>query len=201
MATVPAPNRKATMDTREVQSLLSEAGWPLSVDGVAGPSTKQAISDFQLGYTFIELVVDGIAGPKTQGALLDCMRNAEGRAPGKCAEFFTFREFKSKGNGWIKVHPRLLNRLDDARRRTGPIKVISGYRDPAHNRSVGGASNSQHVYGTAADIGGIPQDLAHDCGFSGIGLSGSMAVHVDVRAEGPNNTTGAEVGGPTIWYY
>ncbi len=189
------------MDTREVQSLLSEAGWPIKVDGVSGPNTKQAVSDFQHGYTFIELTVDGVAGPKTQAALLDCMRNEDGRAPGMCAEFFAFREFASKGNGWIKVHPRLLNRLDEARRRTGPIKVVSGYRDPSHNASVGGASNSQHLYGTACDIPGIPFDVAKDCGFSGIGLSGQTAVHVDVRAEGPNNTTGSEPGNPTIWYY
>lgn len=189
------------MDTREIQSLLAEAGWPLTVDGVNGPNTKQAVKDFQHGYTFMELDVDGISGPKTQEALLDCMRNKDGRAPGKCAEFFTFKEFKSKGDGWIRVHPRLLNRLDDARRRHGPIKIISGYRDPAHNRSVGGATNSQHVYGTACDIPGIPVSLAKECGFSGIGLNGNTAVHVDVRAEGPNNTTGSGVGNPTIWYY
>ncbi|MDJ0580945.1 D-Ala-D-Ala carboxypeptidase family metallohydrolase [Crocosphaera sp.] len=34
----------------------------------------------------------------------------------------------------------------------GPIKVNSWYRPPAVNRAVGGASNSQHLYGKAADI-------------------------------------------------
>ena len=33
-----------------------------------------------------------------------------------------------------------------------PIKVNSGYRSPAHNKSIGGASKSQHVKGKAADI-------------------------------------------------
>ncbi len=32
-----------------------------------------------------------------------------------------------------------------------PIHLTSVYRSPQHNRSVGGASDSQHVYGTAAD--------------------------------------------------
>jgi uncharacterized protein YcbK (DUF882 family) len=119
-----------------------------------------------------------------------------------CAEFFAFREFASKGNLWIKVHPRLLNRLDEARRRTGAIAIVSGYRDPAHNKRVGGASNSQHVNGTAADIRpGLPVDLARELGFSGIGLDGKTAIHVDVRGEGPNNTTGGRPGNPTIWYY
>jgi uncharacterized protein YcbK (DUF882 family) len=33
-----------------------------------------------------------------------------------------------------------------------PIKINSGYRSPEHNRAVGGADESQHVLGKAADI-------------------------------------------------
>lgn len=33
-----------------------------------------------------------------------------------------------------------------------PIIVNSGYRSPAVNKAVGGASNSSHMYGLAADI-------------------------------------------------
>lgn len=33
-----------------------------------------------------------------------------------------------------------------------PITVNSGYRSPAHNKSVGGAKSSQHLLGKAADI-------------------------------------------------
>jgi len=33
-----------------------------------------------------------------------------------------------------------------------PITVNSGYRSEAHNKKVGGVSNSQHVLGKAADI-------------------------------------------------
>lgn len=32
------------------------------------------------------------------------------------------------------------------------IDVVSGYRSPAHNKAVGGAKNSYHVKGMAADI-------------------------------------------------
>lgn len=186
------------MNDREIQLALAEIGWPIEPDGVMGQKTGAAIMSFQHGYTFIELDVDGVAGPKTQEALHDCIHN-QAR---KCAEFFRFDEFASKGNGWIIVHPRLLNRLDAARRVTGPVRVVSGYRDPAHNTKVGGAKNSQHVYGTAADIRpGIPRALAVELGFSGVGLSGETAIHVDVRAEGPDNTTGARIGAPTIWHY
>ena len=189
------------MQTKEIQMYLRDIGWPVTIDNAMGPRTKEAIADFQHGYTFIELEVDGIAGPATRAALLDCVQNKDGRRPGMAAEFFAFSEFKSKGNGWIKVHPRLLNRLDALRRATGPVHIVSGYRDPDHNRRVGGASSSQHLYGTASDIGAVPVDIARDCGFSGIGIGDNGAVHVDVRAEGPNNTSGARVGAPTVWYY
>lgn len=33
-----------------------------------------------------------------------------------------------------------------------PIKITSGYRCPELNRKIGGARNSQHVYGSASDI-------------------------------------------------
>lgn len=33
-----------------------------------------------------------------------------------------------------------------------PITIISGYRSPAHNKSVGGKPRSKHMLGEAADI-------------------------------------------------
>lgn len=43
--------------------------------------------------------------------------------------------------------------LDPLRERCGhPIRVNSGYRCPTHNREVGGATQSQHLKGEAADI-------------------------------------------------
>ena len=43
--------------------------------------------------------------------------------------------------------------LDPVRERLGkPIYVNSGYRCPRHNLKVGGAVNSQHMKGEAADI-------------------------------------------------
>lgn len=43
--------------------------------------------------------------------------------------------------------------LDPLRSLLGkPIKVSSGYRSPAVNAAVGGASNSQHISGNAADL-------------------------------------------------
>ena len=44
-----------------------------------------------------------------------------------------------------------------------PIKITSGYRAPQHNASVGGAKNSRHLVGDAADIkveGMTPRQVA-----------------------------------------
>lgn len=45
------------------------------------------------------------------------------------------------------------NVLDPLREKYGkPIRVSSGYRSPILNRSVNGATSSQHIFGKAADI-------------------------------------------------
>lgn len=47
----------------------------------------------------------------------------------------------------------VINILDPLRDRLGvPITISSGYRSPALNKTVGGAKNSQHLTGEAADI-------------------------------------------------
>lgn len=117
------------------------------MDGSFGDRTKEAVSDFQQGFAFYDLLVDGFAGPQTHGALRRCLDSG-----GSCGEHFRFAEFRSKGNGRIKVHRDLVRGLDHYRKRYGPTAVVSAYRDPLHNAKVGGARNSQHLYGNAADI-------------------------------------------------
>ena len=44
------------------------------------------------------------------------------------------------------------NLLEPLRLRVGPIRITSGYRSSLVNSRVGGAVDSQHLYGEAADI-------------------------------------------------
>ena len=44
-----------------------------------------------------------------------------------------------------------------------PIKITSGYRDPSYNKKIGGATQSRHLTGQAADlkiVGYTPKQVA-----------------------------------------
>ena len=73
---------------------------------------------------------------------------------------FTLQEFTCKC-GRCSIPAEAKNKLmalvdqvlDPARKKLGrPIHVNSGYRCEAHNSKVGGATNSQHMRGEAADL-------------------------------------------------
>lgn len=102
---------------------------------------------------------------------------------------FVEREFASKGNGAVRVEARLVWHLEQLRAICGgrPLRIISGYRDPAHNKRVGGASQSRHLHGDAADIpvGYATVEQARAAGFVGIGRTGKWATHVDMRPGPP----------------
>ena len=109
---------------------------------------------------------------------------------------FRLKEFASKdGCDTVLVSDELLTMLERLRSFVGgTIRINSGYRSAAHNRSVGGAASSQHLFGTAADIvvskkgAIIPAKLicclCQTLGFKGIGYISQNAVHVDMRAFG-----------------
>lgn len=70
-----------------------------------------------------------------------------------------------------------------------PVRILSGYRSPAHNAAVGGAKTSQHMFGTACDIviDGVPP--GHVAEFAatlpevgGVGrYPKQQFTHVDIR--------------------
>jgi hypothetical protein len=187
------------MNTSEVQQALVNLGWPITVDGSFGDMTHRAVQAFQKGFGYYDLLIDGYAGAQTHQALQLCLDRG-----GRVDDFFFWREFKSKGDGWINVHRDLVRGLHEYRLRYGPTSIFSGYRDTLHNKKVVGAPNSQHVYGNAADINDVASVNAvkNLQKFSGIGYQGSTGKvrHVDVRHCGPN-TTGGTPSNPTVWRY
>jgi uncharacterized protein YcbK (DUF882 family) len=105
----------------------------------------------------------------------------------KLSRSFTLGELASKdGADIVIVHPALLIGLQALRDVIGkPIKINSGYRSPEHNKAIGGASNSLHTLGLAADVvvdGVTPihiASIARDLGFGGVKAYPTFT-HVDV---------------------
>ena len=103
---------------------------------------------------------------------------------------FTVSEFAcADGAEPVLIDPELVEVLQSIRDHFGKAVIVnSGYRTPAHNKAVGGAARSQHLYGTAADItvrGVHPLTVAGYAeqllpGKGGIGISPGF-VHIDVR--------------------
>jgi uncharacterized protein YcbK (DUF882 family) len=120
-------------------------------------------------------------------------------------EHFTAREvlFLGASNAWLKLNtvpdpslwPNILPALsaaDELRRRLGrPLQILSAYRNPAYNRAIGGARNSQHTQFRALDLTAkvpIPelaklakQIRAEKLFTGGIGIYPGF-IHIDSRA-------------------
>ena len=66
---------------------------------------------------------------------------------------FKVGEFHSRNYHVILVEQELLKILQTLRDEiNAPVNVNSGYRTQEHNASVGGSTNSAHLWGCAADI-------------------------------------------------
>ena len=106
---------------------------------------------------------------------------------------FVVKEFACKcGCATVKIDEKLINFVQKIRSHFNqPITINSGYRCSKHNKNVGGASNSKHVYGQAADIivkNVSPKEVAkyaESIGVLGIGLydtdKDGHFVHIDTR--------------------
>jgi uncharacterized protein YcbK (DUF882 family) len=104
---------------------------------------------------------------------------------------FNLQEFECThpNHRHVRVDDELVEKLQQLRDRLNvPLIINSAYRCPERNKQVGGADNSQHLYGKAADISlhTIPlqieeiKRIARQIGFTGVGLYNTF-IHLDVR--------------------
>lgn len=196
--TVPPSRRRSQSSIAELQRALRLLGWPIRVDGMLSDQTTAAVRDFQRGYAFATLVAGGGVGPRTRDALRLSIRRG-----GRCSQHFTFRNFRSPGDGWIKLDRALARGLEAYRSALGaPVAILSGHRDASWNAAHGGPADSQHLHGTAADLepAMTVEQVQSLRVFSGIGYDAKSGLvrHVDVRHCGPD-PGGGTVARPVVW--
>ena len=197
------------MTVKQKQCLLCFLGfYDGLIDGIWGPKSKAATEKFQGQYKGLE--VTGTADEQTQKALRDAVAygmpqyEAESGADSgdfwQKVKYFTREEFACLCGGkycdGFPVEPaeRLVLALDEFRERLGvPVYIVdangSGVRCVQHNANVGGALNSQHLYGLAADLHSskspeemyrVAEEVLGDAG--GIGIY-NWGIHFDMRPE------------------
>ena len=150
--------------------------------------------------------VDGIFGATTEKRILEVIATGEepvvkenlaAHADGWASiRYFKKSEFACKCGKYCDGYPaeidmNMVKIADEIRARIGkPISINSGLRCKTHNANVGGVSNSQHLYGNAADLGcpidctpakmaSIAEEIMGDTG--GIGIY-SWGIHIDTRS-------------------
>jgi zinc D-Ala-D-Ala carboxypeptidase len=202
---------------RDVQALqVRVAGWfpadgkeHFALDGNFGSRTAAAVRTFESFYGIPD--PNGVADAKTY-AKLNSLQDADGST-----DHFNFSEFdqnynsgcSAKANAYAgtfrggkvrrwKVRRnvrRLMWRLEAVRAKGGhhAIGINSGFRSVAYNDCIGGASASQHMYGTAADnrmaqtSNRRERGLAKQSQVHGIGCYSSMTHnHFDIRIDNAN---------------
>lgn len=143
-------NSKLIDVIKNIQTLLNEKGYNLSVDGIVGNNTINAIKDFQKKNN---LLVDGIVGNNTMNKLSNS-NSWNG------IKHFKKNEFDCKcGCKLNNIDINLVYVLEKIRNNYGkPLIITSGCRCKKNNTLVGGIKTSKHLYGKAADfiISGIP---------------------------------------------
>lgn len=109
----------------------------------------------------------------------------------KLSSNFSLIEMASNdGADEVILHPALILLLQHVRNHFGEVlNVNSGYRSPAHNAAIGGAANSRHMLGMAADITVFNHspdtvwEFLESLNPGGLGRYHSFT-HVDVEGEG-----------------
>lgn len=168
------------MEAWRKQCLLAYCGYyPYKdIDDEWGDQSRQATEAFQSAY---EIKVDGVFGNGTLGRILEVIYNQEEpTAPAAPdisvgdkkeptgtfwddSEFFDREEFRCQCKGKYcdgfpeEPEEELVRVCNEIRRRLGvPVEIVtaggSGVRCPVHNANVGGVTNSNHLYGKAADL-------------------------------------------------
>lgn len=184
---------KSQMATIDFQRAYMES---TEVDGIFGDATEKRIreviatggdpdkTDYTPDYTNVQNNNTENSTDGSTGTVWDEIK------------YFKKQEFACKCGKYCNGYPseidmNMVKIADQIRSRIGkPIPINSGLRCKTHNANVGGVSNSQHLYGNAADLGcpagctptqmaSIADEIMGNTG--GIGTY-SWGIHIDTRS-------------------
>ena len=168
------------------------------VDGICGEQTEKALKhsvaygiDKKSDSTDCTSDYTGVQNNKTE--------NSTDGSTGTVwdeIKYFKKQEFACKCGKYCNGYPaeidmNMVKIADQIRSRIGkPIHINSGLRCKTHNANVGGVSNSQHLFGNAADLGcpsgctpsqmsSVAEEIMGNTG--GIGTY-SWGIHIDTRS-------------------
>ena len=182
---------------------LAAAGWESAVMLDGGGSSQcwfrgQTIKSTRAVH---DLILVYLKGSDTTGVKTYSVKKDGGTY---LSDNFKVKEFAcNDGSDTVLISDELVDLLQKIRDHFGvAVTINSGYRTSAYNKKVGGATNSQHVKGTAADVvakGVDPLTVAQYAEYlmpdsGGIGVYQTFT-HVDVRTSRSrwDNRSGSEV--------
>ena len=182
---------------------LAAAGWESAVMMDGGGSSQCYFKGDTIKSTRVvhDLILVYLKGSDTTGVKTYSVKK-DGST--YLSKNFKVSEFKcNDGSDTVLISDKLVGLLQNIRDHFGAaVTINSAYRTESYNKKIGGATKSQHVNGTAADIvvkGATPLEVAQYVehimpGSGGIGVYQSFT-HVDVRASRIrwDNRSGKEV--------
>jgi len=129
-------------------------------------------------------------GVKIDGNYIEFVKNSD--LSFQALPNFTLGELLTKNtkNTFTRLSIDVLIMLDKVRSEWGsPLYVSSSYRSPSYNKSVGGATSSQHAKGNALDIHPAPSEIkAFQAFIKSRNLNGGVGyyntfLHIDVGSK------------------
>jgi Peptidase M15/Putative peptidoglycan binding domain len=173
-----------------VQHQLNACGFSVPADGDLSPQTREALRFFQIGWCGDHDLGngDGELTADTRQAL--AWAASHGGCLGPNARNFHYQEFRLDNTGDPRVRRRVGLAAQAYRDKFGVTTIVSSARSVEHNRAVGGASDSRHLFPAHWDaIDPSPQtrpvSAVQGLGvWTGIGhfAEGAQSVdHVDLR--------------------
>lgn len=164
-------------NVRTWQQKMQDKGHTITPDGCYGPQSEEVCRQFQ---DEVGEAVDGMVGPATWEATWEGSSTSKPPASSgstgpdsgtrhRLSEHFTVEEFDcNDGTPVPSAYYAALEFLcqeflEPLRASYGSTSINSGYRTPSHNASVGGESNSFHIY-TAHDTDDPAADVTCSSG-------------------------------------